>query len=798
MEVVDLPRHALAVAHGVGAGLLLFTACWLCGLAWLPRRADRGLDGDRFDASPAVVGAAIYAAACWFAVRRGVPLGPVVAGFVVFAVAAVAIRHQRILGGLRARRVLSAAALAWTGAFALLYGVGYLFFTPSVNGEFLPLTTYTNLDIYWYLTFTRYLQELGPSNVAGYSFQSYVYLQTPGVFYVLGFVSACFGGDPMGAAMPMQFLCTAAVGLLAARLARTVFGVPVTAAVAIGCVLVSGPFFRYIAGNYFLSTLMSLPVLLHLVWLTSGEERDGRVIEPWLALAFAAHYTLLLLLYPVFLFAGLGLQAAVVGLRAAAAWTGPRANWTWRDLLRQAGRTAVASATAAAAVVAMFPSHLEWSYKMARYLSKAGVAGWPLDFISPLGLFGMPGRFDRTPLSDPSLRPVAMAGLGLTALALLLLFLWRHREETTAAEKVFAALGAGSLLAYVAYFLLLGPSYQQWKFASYGTLPLTFVTFAAGLRLCQLSQTSVRLLGTPARRLAARVAGWGAVAAMVGGNLIVHAYVEPPFRRWDAGLANLASIDGLPGFQELDVEMEEGGATMLAPYFIRDKTLHLVSLSYYPKAPLEPERITSRRPYLLQDFGCEGVGHGDTLAISGVGCLIQAPPSVMLGVSCPFSRTFLPVTISGLGPREPWGRWNVHRDVQIVFTADVTRMPADQDAVLALLLAPADLPGGRGQRLHLSWGDGRGAATRLTGREWISLPVQRRDWAGGPRLLTLEVTIALPDAEPVNAVDPASTETRPLAVRFEDAVFSATPLGRVVARAARAAGGPGKGGDGSS
>ena len=58
-------------------------------------------------------------------------------------------------------------------------------------------------------------------------------------------------------------------------------------AFAIACIFVSGPFFRYVASNYFLSTLMAMPVLLYLVW-TTVQERADRMLDASLAVRFGA------------------------------------------------------------------------------------------------------------------------------------------------------------------------------------------------------------------------------------------------------------------------------------------------------------------------------------------------------------------------------------------------------------------------------------------------------------------------------------------------------------------------------
>ena len=51
-----------------------------------------------------------------------------------------------------------------------------------------------------------------------------------------------------------------------------------------------------VAGAYFLSTLMAMPVLLYLLWTTLACRAERRV-DPAIAVRFAAAYLLLLFLY---------------------------------------------------------------------------------------------------------------------------------------------------------------------------------------------------------------------------------------------------------------------------------------------------------------------------------------------------------------------------------------------------------------------------------------------------------------------------------------------------------------------
>lgn len=780
--MVDILDRLLNLAYGLGAAFMSFGVFYLCGLTVMPRPGG-GQEAQRpgFDASPAVVGAAGFVLLSWFCIRLEIPVTTAIVVVLVLASVLVAARFRAGAMALLARGAVWHGALGWSLAFAVLYSLGYAFFTPPVSGKFLPLSTYENVDLFTYVTVARHMQAPGPSNVEDYaSFLRDVYLQTPAVFHIFGFFAVFFKQEPLSAAMPLQFAFSGLVGLTVARVSHAVFQIPRVWAVATSCVLVSGPFFRYVEGNFFLSTLMSLPVLLHLLWLTVAMRPGRRLLDLQLVMRCWSHYVLLLFMYPSLLVAGLVLQFVVLGLVAAASIqsdTNGVAGWTAH--MKEAGRSAAAQVVAFVALVAMVPGHFQWSIEMVRDFTRPGVAGWPLDLISPMALFGVPGRSDLIVVGDPAYRWWAIGSLCLIALVLAGLYFAAHRRDTTVAERTFAGFAAGSLLAYCGYFCLIGPSYQQWKFASYFALPMTAVVIAAGLRLLVSCPAVDRVMATDRGRrrtvsLIAAVAG-----AVVGGNVLVHAFVEPPQRRWETSLGNLAQIDGMQPVQELDAALDEYRTAMLAAYFIRTKTLHFVNM--FGRAPVVLDRISKSRPYLIQHVDCEGVGHGDTVSIPGVGCLLLSAPSVEFGRRYPFNRTFLPLTLRGLSSREPWGRWNQSSTARIMVSADATRVPIYRDAFVNLQVAPYRLPGLNSRRLVLSLGGRREAHTRLADRECLSIQLRPGDWIGGPKLFTLELTVTMPDAVPPRSVDPESSESRPIAVSFESVSLSTKPRGRVLA-----------------
>jgi hypothetical protein len=199
-------------------------------------------------------------------------------------------------------------------------------------------------------------------------------------------------------------------------MSRTVFAVSRAWAVTIGAILVTGPFFRYVLGSYYLSTMMALPVFLHLVWLTASDRSDRRLLDPRLWLRFTPHYALLLLLYPVLLFSAVAAQLAVVGLNAFAEW---QSAPSFRAFAAREGRIAARTATGMTVglglLTAALGHYLFWTWRMAQGLSVKNAAGWPVNVISPFALLGVPGPVDQNLLKTPVQEGVSLAGYAILA-----------------------------------------------------------------------------------------------------------------------------------------------------------------------------------------------------------------------------------------------------------------------------------------------------------------------------------------------------------------------------------------------
>jgi hypothetical protein len=783
MFVAELAKHLLNILQGIvacvatyavfssgGRGLLALSVQTLTKSSGRSVPSPAALPG-----CPAILMLALYSLWCWYGIALGVSLTVLVWMFwgvlLLLSIAARSDIHSWLTGPPAARRNTLSCLLA----FAALYGTSYLFFTPTVSGADLPLASYHNNDVLHYVTFTRALQDLRWANVAGLTVvEAPLYFWIPASYYVLAFLGTFFRMDPMHAAMPALFGVCAVTGLIAGRISQSVFSLSRLWAVAIGVWFISGPFFRYLAGNYFFPALVSVPIVVHLIWLTTRQVTEGA--DGIMAFAFrcATHYVPLLFLYPVLLATALALQASIITVGIGAQLLLQRTSaGSKRRYWVQAG---VAVVLGLAWMVATAPLHTITAAQLVIYTSHVGVAGWPLGFISPLAIVGLPGGVHTIEV-DVSSHPTYVLGAVILSVSLLAGYFWVFRSKTTTIERMWLSIGVGSFVVYWIFYLVVGRSYQQWKLASYLPLPFSFVYLAA----------IVRLVGLVCRPVASRsrvvrstlhVALPATLAILaVGANVRIHAFSEPPLRRFPASYANLARIDELKNFRDMYVEMGGFSATFMPVYFIRQKHLHLVDESYYPSEKLSLDRVSRSWPYFTQKFPCDAAGHSDSMPIAGVGCLLFNPPSPQLDVSYSFNRPQMFFTpVSGFGPPEPWGRWLVGHAAHFELEADTQRVPLDRMLYLNLSIDPYIPPRGTHQRLVFSWGAGRHATVELARREWVSIPLEALDWQG-LRVRTVAVRLDMPDAV-VPATVEASPERRALAVALLEFVLSPGARGR--------------------
>ncbi|HKY22551.1 MAG TPA: hypothetical protein VJM31_15165 [Vicinamibacterales bacterium] len=620
-------EHLFSAVHGIAAGLASCAVFQVAGLLLLPRRWGASIDG--FGA--ALIGAGFYVVLCWIAIgARNMPLIYVIFAFAALLCLLASVRLGWLQSAVKVR-LASPATGRSALAFCAFYALTYVLIMPPTGGTYLPLAPSGNVDL---VTYARYAQHVLEQGIPGLSYAAFGYLDSPASTYLLAWQSIWFGRDPLTAALPTLFAVVALFGVIAAEVSRSVFGLSTRTSMAVACVTLTSPFFRWIASGYALSTLLMVTVLLYLAWLVS-RVAISRVMDGPIVAAFVGACVFLWFVQPL-----------------SPAWV---------------GRTATATAIVAGSV-------------------------------SPLTILGWPGR-----LIQPENIGVARAG-ALTILPLV---------------------------------------------------PLVWASLLYGLRHGIASTRTV--MSEDDRHLTMALAGYVTVAFIIG-NVAVDAASDPGASRVSARWHDLKEVNRLP-FRAVTLKMDDppdGLRTSLALYFLPTKKATVIGPDVNLK-DLPLDTVSKSAPMFIQNFGCQGVGHDNTLSIRGIGCLTFSPPSIKLGKTYPFSHTFLFMSYEDMA-RSSGGRLSTRATLPLKLTADPEITPVNRDLYVNLLVNPVLPAGGKPQRMIFNWGSDRHGEASLADVGWISFPVRSNDWTGN-RLWTLAVEIEFPDRRRMLFQELSVTET---------------------------------------
>ncbi len=272
--------------------------------------------------------------------------------------------------------------------------------------------------------------------------------------------------------------------------------------------------------------------------------------------------------------------------------------------------------------------------------------------------------------------------------------------------------------------------------------------------------TAAGRIGTSSvdRRLAGALVGYAAAAVIVG-NVSVQAVRGPTPMHWPGAWRELNQIGRMPfrAFTLKVIDQPNGLSTALAMYYMPGRKAYVI-VRGVSADDLPFENVSRQDPLFIQNLGCLGVGHGDTVYARGVGCLLMAPPSMTVGTSYPFNRAFLFMKLAGMASREPGGRWNAQSTLNMRLTADPQRAPLDREMYVNFLVDPFLPAGVKPLRLTVRWGTERRGEVFVGERRWFSLPVGSNDWSGN-RLWTVPVAFDFPEGRTILFQEVALTES---------------------------------------
>lgn len=531
-------------------------------------------------------GAAVIVLVSWFSILLEVPLSVIPVPLLLLTGAALLFKKAPLIHD---------KTLCWTDltTFALFYTVAFLFILPPAGEAYLPIVKIANTDLLNYMNTASYLLRLGPGNVAtlpNIDLRTMIYGFTPGVHAALAWMSFFYLGDVMQTMMPFLFMIVALISCTITRLCESIFAISRPLAIGIAVIIISGPYFRYIVHFYFLSSLVGM--LLFLLILSEAvrhcenfAEARGTLFSkapglPWPTanaggprndvMRHLPYYFLLFYCYPPLFIITIAFQVALCIL-------------LYYSQIKFMLFSLFAIILSTSIVLLIDPYHTLSVFHFFTRIISPSITGWPLSYISPLALLGLPSPLE---LASPVL---VIIGAGL--IIFIGIIGLKKRAFTNAVSQSIIIMAIVSVVCFYIYAFLLGPSYQQWKFGSYLALPLSFVFWSI---IAHLNRSDIFV----------------AICLLIlGGNMVWHITHDPKSEYYSSDYAKLRLIEHLVSEQDMDINMAEFTTNYLPAYFIRNKTLHFMSPASYPMEAHKPGR-----PYFIEGPPCN-------TPLDAIGCL---------------------------------------------------------------------------------------------------------------------------------------------------------------------------------
>ncbi|RQH08354.1 hypothetical protein [Paraburkholderia dinghuensis] len=750
--------HIWNIITGAGAGLILIAWLYVLCIAATPPKTKGAVYSVPHGTA---IGASLAVLWFWYSLRLQIPASAAAIGLVFLTIILLICRRKAI--AINLKNIINSDSLFWVGLYVFFYITNYIFTLPPATPDRLPIARIFNNDIFNYINIAQYLQKLGQSHIAGFSLTqplSPMVAFTPAAFYIINGFSIFFNAETMRAAMPAIIAMAALAGCAITWVIWRNFEIPRSLAAAVGVLFVSGPFLRYIVGNYFLSTIIAELFVILLLGKTAELLFDNKQ-RKWnsVVCSFAPYHLLLFFTYPPLYVIGTGLQGVFVLLSL---FSVDKQDISASLLLKVRDASKWMAAIVVSSVVPMIldPWHARDMFTLLFFISDKYTFGWPLDFIGPAAIFGLP-----TGLEIHARHSQVLNVIALTVLFATVLFFSARTKQRSGSRHVFLLLSAFSFLLYFAYFFRTGPSYQQWKLASY--IPLFLAPFA----LASVAGIAAANSGV-ARRVPFISVSVGLL--LLGLNVAYHYRTERALDEFPASYANLRALDMIGNTNELYVDMLTMSSTFFPVYFVHSKTLHLLSHSYYPQEALSPEKITPATPLFIEGDTCPA--DADSVSIAGVGCLYFRAPSLKLGADYSFKKNVPALYINaGMSGIEPWGRWSDGKRLKIGLLMDDEIASTDGVRYLNLHVQPYPAANSGIQNVTAVWGQGERSNMIVRGPQWVSIPFRKSDLSGYENRQLL-VELQLPNATSPMSLDPSSGDTRELGVGFTNLSVTKTPL----------------------
>lgn len=753
IHVLSLLNLFFNIFHGMLASLFFISFFYLLGISFLPKEFFNKLGSPLY---PGFLGAFLCSLFCWYSIKLGFSLFIAFKFLLIVLFITISLRFRTFCNFFTYFKTTEKKILAsWISIYIILYLLVYSFLPQPFSDDYLPITRIVNNDIFDYMNYANFLTHLGTFNLQ----TSYLvkYYQTPAVFHFMAFFSEFYTKSIMLTTMPILYTTIALIGTVIAYYSHRAFLLSKKSSLCIAAIVICGPFFRYIGGNYFLSSLigmlMLLVVLIEIDKLTSTTKNNFLKIF----LVLLPYEGLLLFSYSGLFLINIALQIGFIILILFYKNNFHYVKKTLKEILC----FIIAILLTIFLLALLEPGYIQKAIISTFSLANVN-AGWHLKLLSPFSIIGLPVQME---LISTKSRIITLSIFAIL-LGVLVYRLYKQNKQ----EKInrlkplgfsFLFICIITFVVYVLYFYKDGTDgYQPWKFASYYVLPFCATIWAATLYLCFNKKNKFKL--------------WHEyLFIFITFLLVIGNTIFSPFslEKFDAKYKNLEALDSIGG-HKLWIKMNSPAATFLSVYFLQNKELHLLSAAfgYYPQEtfhqtpPHQLVFIETTENCALQDNG---------LAVNNVGCLYEEIPLLKVGKNYSLNTSPLFLETEGFASSDSDGQWTSAVLAKLTFYISEKELLKHPVGYINFEVQPFLYPGLTSQNVTINWGKNKTLTNNVASKKWLSVPYNINDWKETPSQTYKNMTIEfyLPNAiSPLQAI--SSPDNRILALKFIQ--FSAT------------------------
>ncbi len=735
---------AYTLFYGFFASLLCLIFLYFLGILCLPNTFFKKTN---FTLFPFLYGLVVFGFICHWSVSLGFSLSKMFLLFPLLILVAgiIRFRQSNLLGILFKQRT---TFLNWLIAYTVFYFLTYIFFPQPDSSHYLPIACLDNDDLWGYLNQARYLLHMDFQNVAHYDYTVSVWQRwDPGTQYIYGLLSVFYGYDLMKATMPLLYLYSALIGLAIFRYCQEVFQLSLKSSIAIVAIILCGPFYRYVVGNFFLASLINTVFFVTLLTETAKIDflKQEKIFLKTLCFSLPC-LLLIIVFYNVVFFLSIIIQCGLLCL--VALFTLFQFKTPIKFLLQKIGY-AISAILLSAIIAILFFGTSTYISLLKEFSSDVG---WSLTWLSPLSLLGVPqiGHLEHSLIGQ----------ILLTVLLFILFFgslyivIKKNKQTLTPREWGFLCLPLVSIILYDVYFYYNVGSYRAWKFAFYYVVPFAGAIWALIFKVFSTirhKKTIISIL----------------VGLFIAGNAYNAHFKEQPLSKFSAKYQGLEALKYM-GSSSFLIEMASTKATFFSAYFIPNKTLYLLSPSYFPMYHLDLEKDSIKQSFFLENGKNCKKNHG--VIIENLGCLYPSIPTLLFNKTYSFKEDW-PIFLNidaEYSSAQPWGRWIIGKNFKVTLYVNSKKLVQHQTGTINFQIKPFVYQNLlKEQKITVKWGGNHISSFTLTNDQWITLPYTISDWhetSAHNALSKITIDFSAPDATPPAQIIPYSSTKAPLGI----------------------------------